>query len=327
MDVRLEPFLTIEEIAIWARCRDPDVVYLLRTSALDGRHAERNQYLDLRMAHAAMAARAHGRNIERELWEAWGQPTPFSSLIAPHFDPGIEARAEPLTERDLVAKRFALAEAYEKASVPDQRRVADAIDLAAGGRNVSELTAQLPAPLDVLVGHVLATRRGGVNAFGYRAIFPVGDYLLQLLRAGRFKAVGNQPNEILARELSPSDWGGLTIALANDTQRLCVWRFVNGQRVGDGDIENVRVARDDVLKEFPADPPKRPPIEATDEDALRVLRDAMPSRGGFVSQKNGAKIVRNAYPNFNVKKAMQLTKDLTGNTKPGPRGSRRKSSQ
>jgi hypothetical protein len=324
MDVRLEPFLTIEEIAVWARCRDPDVVYLLRTPALDGRHA-RNQYLDLRIAHAAMAARAHGRNIERELWEAWGQPTPFSSLIAPYFEPGIEARAEPLTDRDLAAERLALAEAYEKASIPDQRRVADAIDLAAAGRNVSELTARLPAPFDVLVGHVLATRKGGVNAFGYRPLFPVGDYLLELLRAGRFKGVGNLPKEALARELSPSDWGGLIIALANDTQRLCVWRLGNSQRVGDGDIENVRVARDDVLKAFPADPP--PPVEPTDEDAKRLISDAMASRGGFISQKNGARIVRGVHPNFNFTRAMTLTRDLTKNTKRGPRGPRQKSPQ
>ena len=280
MDVRLELYYTIEEIAVWARCRDPDVVYLLRTPALDGRYAERSQSLGLRVAYAAMAARAHGRNIERELWEAWGQPTPFCSLIAPYFAPDMEARAEPLTDRDFVAERLALAEAYEKASLPDQRRVADAIDLAAAGRDVSELTAQLPAPLNVLVGNVLATRKGGVNAFGYRPIFPVADYLLKLLRAGRFAAVGNLPNEALARELSLSDWRGLTIALANDTQRLCVWRLGNDQRVGDGDIENARVAREDVLKAFPADP--SPPAEPTDEDARRLIREAMASRGGFI---------------------------------------------
>jgi hypothetical protein len=271
-----------------------------------------------------MAARAHGRNIERELWEAWGQPTPFSSLIAPYFERDIEACAEPQTDRDLLAERLQLAEAYEKASLPDQRRVADAFDLAAAGRNVSELTTQLPAPLDVLVGHVLAVGKGGVNAFGYRPLFPVAEYLLQLFRTGQFKAVGNLPNETVARALSPSDWGGLTIALANDSQRLCVWRLGNSERVGHGDTENVRVARDDVLKVFPADPP--PPAEPTDEDARRLIRDAMASRDGFI-QKNGAKIVRDKHPNFNVTRAMELTKGLTGNTKRGPQRPRRKLSQ
>jgi hypothetical protein len=171
---------------------------------------------------------------------------------------------------------------------------------------------------------VLATRRGGISSFGYLPVFPVGDYLLELLRAGRFKAVGNLPNEALARELSVSDWRGLTIALANDTERLRVWRLGNNQRVGDGDIEHVRVARDAALKAFPADPPQVPQIQATDEDARRVIREAMASRGDFISQKNGARIVRAAFPGFKATRAMELTKELTGNTTPGPQGPRRK---
>ena len=327
MDVSLEPYWTIEEIAVWARCRDPDVVYLLQTPALDGRHAERNKYLDLRIGHAAIVARARGRNIERELWEAWGHPAPLSSLAAPYFASDEQGGAECRTSNDFAPEWLVLAEAYEKASLSDQRRVADAFDLAAAGRSNFELAAQLPAPFDVLVGDVLATRSGGVSSFGYFPVFPVGTYLLQLLRAGQFKAVGNLPNEPLARELSLSDWRGLTIALANDTERLCVWRVGNNQRVGDGDIENVRAARDAVLKAFPADPPQRPPIQATDNDARRVIREAMASRDGFISQKNGAGIVRSVYPNFNATRAMQLTKELTKNTRPGPRGPRRKSSQ
>lgn len=49
MDVWNEPYWTVEEIAVWARCRDREVVNLLQTPAWDGRHAERNQYLDLRV--------------------------------------------------------------------------------------------------------------------------------------------------------------------------------------------------------------------------------------------------------------------------------------
>jgi hypothetical protein len=179
----------------------------------------------------------------------------------------------------------------------------------------------------VLVGNVLATHSGEVGSFGYLPVFPVVAYLVQILRAGQFKAVGNLPNEPLARELSLSDWRGLTIALANDTQRLCVWRLGNNQRVGHGDIENVRVARDAVLKAFLAEPPQRPPIQATDEDARRVIRDAIASSGQFISQKNGARIVRAAFPGFKATRAMELTKELTGNTKRGPRGPRQKLSK
>jgi hypothetical protein len=330
MNVRLEPYLTIEEIAVWARCRDPDVVYLLQTPALDHRHAERKEYLELCIAGAAMAARARGRNIERELWEAWGKPTPLSSLIAPHLEPDKNFGAESRTSDDFAWEWRALAEAYKKASLSDQRQVADAIDLAAAGRNRFELAAQLLVPFDALVSDVLATRNGGVDAFGYLPLFPIVDYLLELLRAGQFKAVGNLPNEALARELSLSDWRGLTIAFATDTQRLCIWRVGNNQRVGRGDIEDVRVARDVVLERFPADPPHPPkpaPILATEEDASRLIREAMASSGGFISQKNGAKIVRAAFPGFNATRAMELTKELTGNTKRGPRGPRRKLSQ
>ena len=324
MDVSLEPYWTIEEITVWARCRVPDVVNLLQTPALDGRHAERNKYLDLRIGHAAMAARGRGRNIERELWEAWGHPTPLSSLIAPYFASDMQCGAESRTSNDFAPEWRALAEAYEKASLSDQRQVADVLDLAAGGRSNSELAAQLPAPFDVLVGNVLATHSGAVGSFGYLPIFPVAEYLLELLRAGQFEAAGNLPGEPLSRELSVSDLRGLTIGLASDTQRLCVWRLGNNQRIGNGDIENVRVARDAVLNAFPADPPPPP---ATDEYARRLILEAMASGGGFVSQRNGAKAVREVFPIFNVARAMELTKDLTGNTKRGPRGPRKKLSQ
>jgi hypothetical protein len=321
MDVWLEPYWTIEEIAVWARCRDPDVVYLLQTPTLDGRHAERTKYLDLRIGGAAMAARARGRNIERELWEVRGHPTPLSSLVEPYFPSVVEAGAAPLADRDYAPEWQALAEAYRKASFSDQRRVADALDFAAAGRSQLEPAAELPAPFDMLVGNVLATCSGGVSSFGYSPIFSVTDYLLELLRSGQFRAEGNPPGEPLSRELSVSDWRGLTIALASDTERLCVWRLGNRQRVGDGDIENVRIARDAVLKVFPADPPPPP---ATDENARRVIREAMASRGGFISQKNGAKAVRDVFPDFNATRAMELTKDLTKNTKRGPQGTRKK---
>jgi hypothetical protein len=330
MDPSLEPYWTVEEIAVWARCRDPVVVYLLKTPASDGRHAERNMYLDLRIAGAAMAARGRGRNIERELWEAWGHPTPLSSLVAPYFASDMQRGAESRTSNDFAPEWLALAGAYGKTSLSDQRGVADVLDLAAASRSNFELAAQLPLPFDVLVGNVLATRKDEDSSFGYQPLFPAVGYLLEILRSGRFKAVGNLPNEPLARELSIEDWHGLTIANASDSGRLRVWRLTNTQRFGYGDIENVRVARDAVLKAFPADPPPTPkpvPIHATDEDARRVIRDAMASRDGFIPQKEGARIVRAVYTNFSVERAMELTKELTGNTKPGPRGPRRKLSQ
>ena len=166
MGVELKPYLTVEEIAVWARCRDRDVVKLLGTPALDGRHAERNEYLDLRVRHSAMEARARGRNIERELWDARAMPVPLSSLIAPRFAlEGAEVSNDALPPW-LALFEPALAEAYEKAPLSVQRQVADALDLAAAGRSELEPAAELPTPFDVLVGNVLATRDDGANAFG-----------------------------------------------------------------------------------------------------------------------------------------------------------------
>jgi len=59
------------------------------------------------------------------------------------------------------------------------------------------------------------------------------------------------------------------------------------------------------------------------DDARAVVLDAIAQNGGFIGQKEGAKIVREKYPNFPMKDAMALVKGLTGNDKPGPRGPRK----
>ncbi len=64
------------------------------------------------------------------------------------------------------------------------------------------------------------------------------------------------------------------------------------------------------------------PSSITDDDVRAVIRDAMAANGGFVGQEIGAKIVREKFPDFNKKRAMQLVKEATGNAKPGPRGPR-----
>jgi hypothetical protein len=54
-----------------------------------------------------------------------------------------------------------------------------------------------------------------------------------------------------------------------------------------------------------------------------VIRQALADSGGFLSQENGAEIVRLKIPGFLKKRAMQLVKELTGNDKPGPKGPRK----
>jgi hypothetical protein len=96
-------------------------------------------------------------------------------------------------------------------------------------------------------------------------------------------------------------------------------------------FDDVRLPAKDVLDFFPtkdvAARANSSPGQGTDDKARALILQAMASSNGFISQKNGARIVRDKLQDFPVTKAMKLTKELTKNTKPGPRGPRRKSSQ
>jgi len=61
----------------------------------------------------------------------------------------------------------------------------------------------------------------------------------------------------------------------------------------------------------------------SDEDVLDLIHGEVAKHGGFISQKNGAKIVRTKYPGFNKEHAMALVKRVTGNKIPGPKGPRK----
>jgi hypothetical protein len=65
----------------------------------------------------------------------------------------------------------------------------------------------------------------------------------------------------------------------------------------------------------------------TDNEVRAMIRTILAENGGFVSQENGAKILRGKYPNLNKKHAMELVKEVTGNEKRGPRGPRNKSAK
>ena len=63
------------------------------------------------------------------------------------------------------------------------------------------------------------------------------------------------------------------------------------------------------------------------DDARAVILDAIALNGEFIGQTAGAEIVRKKYPNFPMKDAMALVKELTRNDKPGPKGPRKNRSQ
>jgi hypothetical protein len=151
------------------------------------------------------------------------------------------------------------------------------------------------------------------------------DYLRHLFEQGRLKAIANRPNDPAGKVISAYDWGGLEIAVGGDHQRLSVWMRGKVGRIGSGAFENVRVSRDEVLREFPVEPPEDEDLEpaaVSDEQVREVVRAARVSMGGFIGQAEGARVVRGEFPNVTRDRARKLVREITGNEKPGPRGPR-----
>ncbi|MEJ0096514.1 MAG: hypothetical protein WDN46_24815 [Methylocella sp.] len=119
------------------------------------------------------------------------------------------------------------------------------------------------------------------------SLFPINQYILRLLRSGDLTATGWLPDEPLARKVLPADWAGLEIARSHDTNRFGVWRlgvqsrsgngrrpWLTAQHPGGGDLENVQVQREGILKVF------RPIELTTRESDQDRLRSAPRSKGG-----------------------------------------------
>jgi hypothetical protein len=295
--------------------------------------------------HAAAALARNGRDVGAELWAASGW-TPPSQIFAPPpmaqeiadeigfpiylglFNKDIQIRLPKRAHADALLALWAEAPDFERALLVDLARAYSKNE--DGFRSDPRLEQLSPELRNVAIDYFLSPEPHGPPHVFIRGTFPTNRYLERLFRTGALTATANLPGEPKAYELSKADWAGLEIACGGDLQRLGVWRTGKVGATGEGVFENVRVARDAVLTAFPADPPPPPkptPIQATDEDARRVIRDAMASSGGFIPQKEGARIVRKVFPDFNFTRAMELTRELTGNRKPGPRGPRRKSSQ
>ena len=104
------------------------------------------------------------------------------------------------------------------------------------------------------------------------------------------------------------------IGVGGRNQRMSVWREGHFQTIGEGDFENVRVARAEVLREFPSERPASPvaePQETTDETIRTLICEAAAARGGFVSQEIGAKIVRARFSRVGRDRARELVKQVT----------------
>ncbi len=248
---------------------------------------------------AARRTEKEGRNIKEELWAASGLDRSFyqKNYSLPPVSP----------------KERALREFCEKLPLETELFMEEALSRIGRARLKTRGLDQVePEKLRSLLKEVLAD-----NAVQEPprevvvSIFPYRDYLLWLFRKGALVGKGHPPGAPLSVEILPADWAGLEIAISEDTQRLGVWRIgrpanakrgidrllgCEGLRPGAGDIENVRVQRDEILKEFPERTPRaqnRQQVKPlSDAAALELIREAASKKDGFITQNEGAKILQ-----------------------------------
>ena len=187
----------------------------------------------------------------------------------------------------------------------------------------------LPTKLrDDLLAWLLEPEAQGPPNVSVREPFPTLKYLEYLFQTGRLTATAQVPGDPRSVQISKLDWSGLKIGVGGGNDRMSVWREGHFRTDGGGDFENVRVARDEVLREFPAERPEPAPAasrEATDDEVREVICEAVAANGGFLSQNAGAEIVRRRFPQVPRDCVRGLVKQVTGNDKRGPKGPRRNS--
>jgi hypothetical protein len=283
------PFWNLEQVRVWAETRTPELVGF----AAMPRHGDMQRgsaKIDIQARMLATQIERAGRDIDAELWAASSWTPKARQFVAPSF-----------VERESKIRGIPAYELMFEKGLQVQRPKALAEHASPG---------EIHGPPFVFI----------------REPFPTIKYLEHLFRSNRLAAIGNLPNSPSMRTISGEDWAGLEIACGGDFDRLAVWYVGRVQSKGHGDYENVSVKREDVIREFPAEPDTRKSIEiCSDDDARALIREAMRQHGGFIGQDAGAEFVRAHLPTFPKKRAMRLVQEETGNTKPGPKGPRRKS--
>ncbi len=340
IDEFLALFWNLDQVFGWAETRDPEIV---RAAALPRYNPPKpTLHIQVRTIHTATALLRDGRDVGGELWAASG----WSPKIEPFDPPPILKRYAETTgrpayrsywykdkrvEEPFDAKLQKLVDACRLATEEDRAMVVELIqDLERGNLTGLEEARLKKLPIGLRADLVTWLRepkvQGPPNVYT-REPFPTLKYLESLFRTGRLKAVAQVPGEPHTVEISIADWSGLMIGVGGRNQRMSVWREGHFQTIGEGDFENVRVARAEVLREFPSERPASPvaePQETTDETIRTLIREAAAARGGFVSQEIGAKIVRARFSRVGRDRARELVKQVTHNEKRGPKGPRRK---
>ena len=243
-----ETYWSLDQAVAWALTRDSALVsWASKPSNFINR-----VFLASRIALAQTLAKAAGRDVNAELWQASGRPPQF------------------------------LAEVLSAEKIEN------------------ELIVKLP-PFD----------DSDAESWTRLALFPIQEYLVDLLRSGTIASLGKPPREIRFQDLSAADWkaleisesGGVLVAVSQepDLREKCLY---------------VLVSREDVQREFPSVPaPCAPDLKAILSDAIRVD----PNLG----QREAVKIARDTGAKEPREKILGLLKTLGGSSKRGPKGPRK----
>jgi hypothetical protein len=353
MDEFLNPFWNLDQIFGWAETRDSQLV---RAAAWPryGRPKPTLQ-IGIRSTHAATTLLRDGRDIGGELWVASGWMPALKafdppSLIRAYADKhGVPAYRAYLhkdlrIDEPLEPAASALITAWKLASEPDRELLGVLVhqhtsDRAAilGDGKLSKLPEGLA---DALKAFLSRPEVQGPPRVYFREPFPTLNCLEFLFRLGRLTATGMLPGDPRSVDISPADWGGLGLGVGGEFERMAVWREGRLSRTGEGEFENVRVAREQVLREFPAEapaasvapsfqpspptgvPPSQP-SRPTDDEILGVIRIACGENDGFISQAEGVRIVQAQFPLADRTRIRALVKLVTGTEKAGPKGPRK----
>lgn len=141
------------------------------------------------------------------------------------------------------------------------------------------------------------------------------------LQTGAIVATGVSKSEGFRRPIRREEWCDLRPCGSHPV----ISYFLDSACTGTTQaFSKVSLPVEQVLRAFPPGGGAADEIGPTEDEVRTLIRKARDENGGFISQENGARIVREEWPTFNKKRAMELVREITGNTIPGPKGPRRK---
>jgi hypothetical protein len=142
------------------------------------------------------------------------------------------------------------------------------------------------------------------------------------LESGIISSTGiNQKNE---REIIlPLQWCDLHFGYYHDEDDDCLIYRAHGKHTRSFEwiaYIRVRIPVSEMLAEFPALSSFSPPVQKlSSSEAEALLKKEIGKRGGFINQADAAEFIRDRDPSFKRDSVREIVKQLTGNSKPGPR--------